>query len=150
MRYAHVFEVLPGEVIFRRSGNGVLRFKRCRQVKTRVLSVQKLDGGQVLAQISVLVTGYEHVLLPTWFADWEDSDCLNPGLDGDFQTGKAVVIAVGEDELEEMLATGAPITTEIVYSDPSTRDSEPFSAPVVAVLIDGRWVEPLSSVGRQA
>jgi hypothetical protein len=87
--------------------------------------------------VPVLVSGYENLSFTEWFADWQESDNLG---NEDFQAGRPIDIAVPVEAYDIMLAEGRPVTRE-----PSVgrERSRAFAWPVAAMLINGRWEEPV-------
>lgn len=143
MLETHVYEVV-GEALFRRSGNNSREILQCKIVRTRARLTP--DG---MVMISVLVTGYESLQFPQWFNDWTAEDNM-PG--NDFQGGRPVDVAVPVEAYEHMLSTGYPVGGGISNAlirrsageaSPTRERNKPFNPNIAAVLIDGRWVEPL-------
>ena len=132
----HVYEVLPGEVMFRRSGNGSRTFMRCKIVRTRATAYPAADG-PTRVEVSLLVSGSQPLLFNEWFADW---DISRDNIGMDKQAGRPVDVAVEAEMLDRLIHTGQPIT-QLEY--PLERGRfRPFGMPLVALRVGERWVEP--------
>jgi hypothetical protein len=152
MHDTHVYEIV-GEAWFRRSGNRSGPPLGCKIVRTRAALLARGEAikqrdlpigfreGSVapesaLAMVSVIVSGYENLVLSTWFDDWKNSD----NLDGDdFQAGRPVDVAVPVEIFNTLVTTGRPVRSRVAGRDQRPRD---FASPIVAVRINGRWEEP--------
>ncbi len=147
MLETHVYEVLPGELLLRRSGHRS-PLQQCKVIRTRAIAYPPTDEG-VKVMITLVVTGYESCVFAKWFADWSDKDNMRAR---DLQSGRVIDVAVPIEAYNYMLATGqpygSPAITSMMTSGAQRPEAEyysrdnPFSSPVAAVCIDGRWEEP--------
>jgi len=150
MQYTHVYEIV-GQVLFRRSGNGVRTIVDCTIVRTRATAWLDESGIGAKVQISAITTGYETLHFASWILDWHASDNADRA-NGDFQSGRPIDIAIPTAAFNAMVETGQAaqsypsITDSMRDRSSSRRQGEPFHSPVAAVRIDGRWVEPDSRI----
>ncbi len=133
----HVYEVLPGEVLFRRSGNGTRGFMRCTVVRTRARAMKFADIYRV--DVSLLVTGSQTLEFDDWFDDWTVQDDM--GRSRDMQSGRPIDVAIPTDMFDKLVRTGDYSSQHMIQIEASDRYA-PFGAPLVAVRIGDRWVEP--------
>jgi hypothetical protein len=138
--HTHVYEVV-GEVLFRRSGHRS-NILQCKIVRTRVLSAAEEKNSLWTVSISEIMSGYGVYVFSTWFDDWGAGDNLYKP---DFESGRPIDVAIPIDIFNEIVTTGrlreTATSTAIRLMLPE--DKQPYSQPVVAVRIGGRWVEPL-------
>jgi hypothetical protein len=148
MQDTHVYEVV-GRVLFRRSGNGVRTIVDCTVVRTRAIVSFNESGADVL--IPVIISGYERFRFTTWLDGWKAEDNLD-GSHGDLQSGRPVDVAVPTTDFNNMVASGRPegpismVERRMLQNTRPNPQDVPFNSPVVAVRIDGRWVEPDSRI----
>ena len=135
MQDTHVYEVLPGEIVFRRSGSNAQALVRCKVVVTRA-NMYKLDTGHFDVFVSLPSPGFERLTFTEWFADWTPEDNVKE----DKQAGRRIEVAVERTSLHRMFQIGLPLRQNAVLTDTGCRA---YGMPLVAVLVDGRWVEPL-------
>gem|GEM_PF-6014354 len=85
MLETHVYEVLPGELLLRRSGHRS-PLQQCKVIRTRAIAYPPTDEG-VKVMITLVVTGYESCVFAKWFADWSDKDNMRAR---DLQSGRVI------------------------------------------------------------
>jgi len=154
----HIYEI-RGSFLVRRPGNSVRHIMQCTVIRTQVGFINQLDGGAVEAGISLIASGFQSVRFSRWFKDWiYPSDVNHTGDAISFPTdkhqaidGRFIDVAVESIAFDEILKTAHFVGQHYVdtVSGNTAHPEEnilhrPYSSPVVAVCIDGDWIEPIS------
>lgn len=149
MKALHVYETDDG-VILRRGGDDTIPID-CKEVNTRVI-VEKLENGQFAVQVSLIAPGFATVIFDEWFGEWEEDDNLSPVANGEVN-GRFVEVAIRRSDFEQLKITGRtiePYKVDARQRDPleSRQAIQPdggyYFAPLVAMKIAGKWVEPVA------
>ena len=131
----HVYEVLPGELFFRRSGNDSRTFMKCKVVRTRGNAFPHEDGW--IVGVSMLVTGSDDLLFREWFSDW---DTARDNIGSNMQGGRPLEVAIEATILDRIIATGTHVSQHLIHLEDERY--RPFGSPLVAIRIGERWIEP--------
>lgn len=154
MKALHVFDV-TGDVLFRRDGDES-RLIPCKVIQTRGLVTQIQDGFNVL--ILDLASGFVNYNFDHWIKNWnEEVDNVSLLSGRNVYDGKRFSVAYNRTAFDSVMETGKNVRQTYVDAaalstshskDGYKSDREDLCAhPILAVLIDGLWVEPTSMLG---